>query len=965
MESGLKNFFLFLFLSGVLICFSAQQNHVTYSVKDGLPSSRIYRMLQDQQGIMWFATNCGISKFDGTTFKNFTYKDGLPNQDVWELHVDEKNRLWFFAKSKLQGYIENDKVFVFPNSGNTGLSPNIFYGFGNQMILQTRSYLYEFKNSVFEELPVNNLSWISNNQQFWINTNPFQKKVAFNYKNHIQFLDYKTGQKTITKEYEYISKNIKIFPVSSYTYTYKAGSLNAFITYTFCEEGVFINDFQKSKAWFFSAQDLFGTEKLDPATKFDVRKNQIFLSSSGQIHVFDFSFRKLKYYNFAKKYSDNINSYIDRDGNFWHNNQSGLVFESASQHVAKHFLEGKRVQKLGFINKELFAGSDDNVYRIEPTTGHFSKENIGNGFVSLIDTENERIICKNLVLQKQKGGSWKEIKMPTLKPSNLKTSAKNYVVYNQKRFFLNTFGIAIESPTSANTEFIKVANLVVAKSYKNRLYFGGGSGLFIYTGKDVIPVFPDRFSYPITQLETIGDQLLIGTEGLGIFVFDGKFLYHIAATEGLVVSKILKDEHKKDVLWFSTQKGVKRLQVKGKNFRESFVTNTYTTDEGFFSDNVNDIALRDSILYTATDYGVNAIDLNTHSFYQPVNILFGTKNKKIIIPKDQKENIRIPFSAKDFVRSQSTRFYYRLLPQQKKWEPISSKEVFFHYLEPGNYVLELKSKTQHNTESVSAIALEVQPFWWEKISVIFSLGMLLLAIIILGIYISYLHFKNNYKKKTDKEKRIAGLELQALRSQMNPHFVHNSLNAIQYYIQRNEVEKSENYLTKFSKLIRMFFEYSSSQTISLRHEIELLENYLYIEKLRFEDKISYSIQCDEALRLENPSIPSMILQPVVENAINHGIFHKKEGGNIVVSFLKLAKNSIQIIIDDDGIGYKKSKKMKSGFLNSEIRSSKVLQERIHLLNKSGQYIEYEIVDKSDLDEMQTGTRVTLIISGVN
>jgi len=209
------------------------------------------------------------------------------------------------------------------------------------------------------------------------------------------------------------------------------------------------------------------------------------------------------------------------------------------------------------------------------------------------------------------------------------------------------------------------------------------------------------------------------------------------------------------------------------------------------------------------------------------------------------------------------------------------------------------------------------------------------------------------------------LELSALRSQLNPHFIHNSLNSIQYYIQQKEVEVSENYLTKFSKLIRLFFEYSRRQTVTVKEEIELIENYLQIEQLRFEDKLHFTIIVDENIEEEEEEqiLPSMLLQPLVENAINHGLFHKVGKGHISILFSYIDNSTIKIIIEDDGIGVMKSKEIyvKSS-KNYQSRSSAVLQERMELLNQTDTWkIEYEILDLLEIKN-SSGTRVSLIIN---
>ena len=208
---------------------------------------------------------------------------------------------------------------------------------------------------------------------------------------------------------------------------------------------------------------------------------------------------------------------------------------------------------------------------------------------------------------------------------------------------------------------------------------------------------------------------------------------------------------------------------------------------------------------------------------------------------------------------------------------------------------------------------------------------------------------------------MAGLEPQGLRSQMNPHFVHNSLNAIQYFIQRNEVELSEDYLVKFSKLVRLFFEYSRKQTLTIEEEVTLLENYLQIEKLRFEEKLSYSINIDKKIDKEELQIPSMLLQPILENAVNHGLFHKKENGLVTVDFKYIDYNTYKVTIKDNGIGIKKAKEFyKNSVKNYQSSSTIVLQERLSLLQKSKHWeIEYSIEDLSKTNKGEQGTEVNI------
>jgi len=255
------------------------------------------------------------------------------------------------------------------------------------------------------------------------------------------------------------------------------------------------------------------------------------------------------------------------------------------------------------------------------------------------------------------------------------------------------------------------------------------------------------------------------------------------------------------------------------------------------------------------------------------------------------------------------------------------------------------------------------------INYIFILIFIILLVVVVMLVFLFITFNNRKNKLIQEQLKTAlehqqkshTLELRALRGQMNPHFIHNSLNAIQYYIQQNDVETSENYLSKFSKLMRLFFEYSRRQSILISEEVILLENYLQIEKLRFEEKLTYKIIVDSKLDSDEEQIPSMMLQPIVENAVNHGLFHKKGNGFIKIEFRYIDEASFEVTILDNGIGINKSLKMETSILNKKgEHSASVLEERLKLLKESKQWnIDYSITDCSE-KSAETGTEVKLI-----
>ena len=164
-------------------------------------------------------------------------------------------------------------------------------------------------------------------------------------------------------------------------------------------------------------------------------------------------------------------------------------------------------------------------------------------------------------------------------------------------------------------------------------------------------------------------------------------------------------------------------------------------------------------------------------------------------------------------------------------------------------------------------------------------------------------------------KKLAELQLAALRSQMNPHFIFNALNSIKKFVLKNEAENADKYLGKFSRLIRDILDTNREEKIGLQKELNMLTLYLELEKLRFGTKLQYEIEVEPSLMEQNLSIPTMIIQPFIENAILHGIMHKDNEGKVLISFLD-KQTHIEINVKDDGIGRKMSAELQQSKIKS-------------------------------------------------
>lgn len=254
-------------------------------------------------------------------------------------------------------------------------------------------------------------------------------------------------------------------------------------------------------------------------------------------------------------------------------------------------------------------------------------------------------------------------------------------------------------------------------------------------------------------------------------------------------------------------------------------------------------------------------------------------------------------------------------------------------------------------------------------------GILLFVVIVLmnvgvtaGYFFREWQVSIEEKRNTEMElmkikQQQAEIEMKALRAQMNPHFIFNSLNSINKYILKNDQVNASRYLTRFAKLIRLILDNSNSKEVALSDELEALRLYVEMESLRFSNKFAYEIAVHENVNTDTLQVPPLIIQPYVENAIWHGLLHKESGGKLLVSVATTHDNLLTCTVEDNGIGRNRARilKSKTATANKSL-GMKLTAERITMLNKHASLnASIEIIDlENDLGEA-TGTKVILTI----
>lgn len=356
----------------------------------------------------------------------------------------------------------------------------------------------------------------------------------------------------------------------------------------------------------------------------------------------------------------------------------------------------------------------------------------------------------------------------------------------------------------------------------------------------------------------------------------------------------------------------------------------------------------------------------------PVIITRITVNgKKISEPERLKNGFRqIPFRLNSVSFEFASLYYgaasgfvceYMLESYDEHW--INAGKNFsavYQNLPPGNYRFHVRVKNPDGLINGATTAFPfriIPPFWktWWFILFIFLCAVLL----------TYLLFRRRIaivKNNAAIKQQMAELEAKALRAQMNPHFIFNSLNAIQECIVTEKTDAAFEYLSKFSRLLRLVLNNSEKNFISLSSELEMIRLYLSLESLRFRQSFSYFIEVDEEIDPEEIQVPSLLIQPFVENAVWHGL-RMKEGEKKLWLRFTTTDQYLQIDIEDNGIGRQKAaaiKKQKLGAEQFESKGIALSQQRIDLLNRQQATIaKVEIIDLADASQRPGGTKVII------
>lgn len=428
-------------------------------------------------------------------------------------------------------------------------------------------------------------------------------------------------------------------------------------------------------------------------------------------------------------------------------------------------------------------------------------------------------------------------------------------------------------------------------------------------------------------------------------------------------------------IWISVLSGILRYHPDSSKFIKygpASGMEKFTMSMNFFSDNRGDFYITSLSKYCRVDLQNISRRPKPPEIYLDAFRVFEEDRKysfdkhTVVELAPGEDFFTFNFGCLDFGDQSTHRFYYMLEGWDAAWVNAgSARHAGYTNLPEGDYVFKVKMQTEQGLESNTiAVPVKIRTYFYRK-SWFLMLSATLLA---LGIFMLYLRrirrIRRNEAMKAKLNNQIGELRMEAMRSQMNPHFIFNSLNSINRYIIKNDPKTSSLYLTRFATLMRMVLDNSRHKTISLEKELETLKLYIELEAFRFDRKFEFVIEVDEQLLPEVIQVPPLIIQPFVENAIWHGLMHADRPGKLFVG-LYPQDGVLLVEIRDNGVGRQKSAEMKSG--SQVVKTSQgmnLTRERINLVNRD--FVkDIEITDLYDDAGLAAGTKVLLYLNCLN
>ena len=964
----LKTGSLFCILLFCLHLHSQDFSYTRYDIKDGLAGSSVFCAAQDKEGFMWFGTESGLSRFDGVHFKNFTTEDGLPDNEIIGIFCDSKGRVWLIPFRKSICYYYKGKLHTQQNDSllsKLQITGNIFFiaedKYGNLAFAE---------NYRIHLIKDTSISVITVTEEFVISALATDSSGVFQVYSRLELFHILGDSLVSLKRREGIYNMGEIaigktFLVGQKTVLPQAG-----------------DEFGKIKLIFprTNVSRLF--KSIMGHISFSILSDKLFSdnTNNGAV-IYNCSDEIYREHHLPGKSVSSV--FLDNENNLWFCTQREGIYKLNSPFVSGHRFMGIHNKQLSVhslcrYKENLWVGTEDGyVFTFDPVTGSAvipPKTSDSMGGASNVTKVLLEIKTRDLLIGRQK----QILALSGL--SNAQTGSLKDIrpAYENNVLVSTSNGVwLMDFITFKVGETIWNDRATTAHYSDNFFYIGTLDGLYIVTKQKEIyfagnddPLLKSRIA---AIREAPDGTLWIATNDRGIIKYKNrKVLAHITSEQGLSSNICRCLFLRGNQLWVGTDKGLHKIETE----TDAYPITKYTAADGLVSDFINCVYADDSLVYVGTPEGISYFDDKKISHQTPCllrltdiavsgrSIAPGTRYFSL---ERRNNNVRFEYAGISY-RSGGEIFYrYKLSGLDTNWR--ITKENFLSYptLSPGNYVMELQAINKFGIESeIISIPFSIKKFWWEKTWIRILCIILFLFIIGVAVNRRIRQIRLREKEKNLLREKISLQEQMALKAQMNPHFIFNSLNSIQHYVLDKDIVGANKYIAGFSRLIRLTLDNSSKPEISIEEEIKYLSQYLEMEKMRTGNKFNYSVHVPEEIFYSGQSISPMILQPFVENSIRHGIRYRNDSnGHIKIEVIHYEKG-LKFIIEDNGVGRIIAGTFKSKSpIEYQSKGISLTEQRINLMNMNrNEKIEIAMTDV-EYEGTVAGTRVIIIYPTTN
>jgi ligand-binding sensor domain-containing protein len=1013
-------FLVFLYVNPVFTQQNNNLVFTHLTTRDGLSGNIINFITQDSSGFIWIGTTDGLDRYDGRHFKIYRsdplHSNSIPDNSISSIAIDKYGIIWAGTNDGLCSIDPvTDSVSVYKNiEGNVSslshnYQPTPFIDHDNNLWIGTRMGLDHFNRNTktfthYSILPKEKNSglWIrkiaeDKYHRFWCAgiTNiylfdPVQKKFSelADKAGAASFYDLLPANDTSFFVAEWNRGLAEFNPITKIIRPKLPGKFpDIILSILQCrinKTKMLIAGSDRGMVVFSPDDQSFSFLKHDEAKPTSIAGNRInclfadrqqivWIGTQNGISQLNQQMQLFINPLAEKKIPENIADDFGEPGALAETEKGyliGVMYYKGLYQFDKNWNFTGQVQSIPVHSSSKSSAS---IYHIWPE-GKFTWFSTDSGLVKL---NNET------------GASRVFLPQPENNEPNSERLIRKVVPYESDLFFVRTWHDGVYLFDKTKEKFIRhfrheeknlhslpddnVLDLV--KNIRNEIYVTTAQGLCLFN--PAIPGFeifrPNPPSAGISNFlgkmtdDSRGDLWITSPQGLFWFDTQKKQFKCYTTADGMATNKIQRVcIDKKNRVWFTSLSGLSMFDPVKSYFynfsvQEGLPTNYF---EGIFTN------LRNGRLLAAYNGGIVLVDPDkapfnaeippvkiseVHILDKPYAWSVNANNEKTIWLNHQQNVINISFAVLNFTSPYQNKFFYKLKGFDKDWRQSADGNIAYTSLSPGEYTLQVKGANNSAVmnETGDVLHIIIMPAFWQT----WWFVPLCLALIVLATYWLMKRRIRSVRHQAALKQKIAETETMALRTQMNPHFIFNCINSIDNLIQTDQKEKATEYLAKFAKLIRAILENSKNDVIPCWKDLETLQLYIDLEAFRWDKPFTCHIQVDEKIIQGDYKVPPMVIQPFVENAIQHGLLNKIDADKQLFIKVLSENGSIKYIVQDNGVGRKQADEYKK--LNKPSHQSlgvQITTERINLYNqhRNGSV---KIFDLYNNENEPAGTRV--------